>query len=139
MLIYQLRHILVGCGDDGVAPGVGCLCCQCADDVIGFIPVFLQQWKPHAFDDRVQRLDLLCHLILHRRAIGFVLRIELVSERWRRSVEHNGNGAFRIVVHQFQQHRNDASYRAGVLPGRCFEVGQSVKSPKEIRRPIDKN
>ena len=97
MVVHQLRHVFVARGDQHRP----LLLCrhnrQCSDNIVRLYTCNRYQREPHSTDNIVYRLDLLAKLLWHGRQIGFVLRVNLVSEGGAFRVKNNNQLIGRII------------------------------------------
>ncbi len=121
MIIDQLRHILVTGGDQHLHTLLFGLFGQCADHIVRLDPVDNQQRQPHRPHNGVNRLDLAAQLIGHRRPMGFVLRVDLITESLALGIENHRHMGRIVIVEQTAQHVGHAINRPGRLP---FGIGQ---------------
>ena len=134
MGVHQLCHVLVTGRDNGVHPLCRCLRGKRADDIVSLHPADLQQRQPHGTHQCMQGLYLYCQLIRHGRAIGLVVRVQLMAKGLATGIKDHRH-AFRVIVgYQAAQHIDDAQHGAGRLaPGvrQLLQVG-NVKGAVEI-------
>ena len=139
MLVHQLRQVLVAGGDEGrqlLGRGAGR---QGANDVVGLDRRHRQQRQPQGADDGVQGLDLLPQVVRHGRAVGLVLRVEVVTEGLARGVEDHRHQFRLVVLPQLAQHVDHAHQGAGGLALGVGQLWQGVVGAKEVGGSVDED
>ena len=104
MSVDQLRNVLVAGRDHHVPAQRLCLSGIGANDVVSLDSGKNDQWQSHCLDDVVHWHNLRAQFIRHRRAICFVLSVEVIAKRLAAGIEHHGNRTIRIVLLQLAQH-----------------------------------
>ncbi len=115
MIIDQLRHILVTGGDHHLHPLLFGLFGQGADHIVRLHPLDTQQRQAHGAHDGVDRLDLTPQLIRHRRPVGLIFRVDLITKSLALGIEHHRHMLRVVVVKQTAQHVGYAVDRTGRL------------------------
>ena len=133
VVVNQLRHVLIAGRDHHLSPTARGLDGQRADDVVCLDTPNTNQRQAHGANGVVDRLDLLAQLIRHGRAIGFVLRVDVVAEGGTLGIEYHDHLITRVIGHQLADHADDPFGRARVQALRVRERGQGVISAKQIR------
>ena len=85
----------------------------------------------------VDRLDLQCEVVRHRRSRRLVFRVPVVPEGLSLGVEHARPIIRRYFALQSSQHVDHAVDGAGGFAGLVAQVGQGMESAVEVRRCVD--
>ena len=100
----QLRHVLVAGGNNTTHAGFFGSPGECADDIIGFDTVYLQQGQAEHACEAQDGLNLLTQFSRHRRAVCFVLRVKFMPECRAPGVEDHGNVLGVLLLEQAFEH-----------------------------------
>ncbi|MCW0415058.1 hypothetical protein NB689_000812 [Xanthomonas sacchari] len=135
---HQLGEILVAGGDGDVQAVAGALQGQRADHVVGLDPVLAQDGDAQRMHDLAHRLDLRAQLVGHRRAVGLVLRVQVVAEGLARRVDHEGH-VLGALLEGGAQHVDHAEQRAGGLAGGIGQRRKRVERAIQVTGPVDQD
>ena len=81
--------------------------------------------------------DLMGKIFGHRRAIGFVLGINVVAERFASGIKHTGAIICRVVSAKFVEHIGHTEDSTGGLASGGTKIRQGVKSAIKKARNVD--
>ena len=134
--IHQLRHILVTGGYHHRTTLVAGFAGQGTDDIVCFHARLADQRQAHGADNGVNRLDLAAQLIGHGRALGLVLRKQLVAKGLALGIKNHRDGAVRVILAQAPQHADYTLDRTRGFTAGSIQRGQGVKRPIEVRGSV---
>jgi hypothetical protein len=109
---HQLGEVLVAGGNGHLQVLRQALQGQRADHIVGFHAGDAQDADAQRLDDAAHRLDLAAQLIGHRRAVGLVLVVQVVTEGLARRIDHERDVG-RAFLQRRTQHVDHAEQRAG--------------------------
>ena len=133
----QLRQILIAGGHHGLHAEAGCIHGQRSDHIVCFNAFHHQNRPAHGGHDLMNRLNLRTQIVWHRSALGFVLRVHIVTESFAFCIENTGDVCCRIIAAQTAQHIDHAVNRTGGLALCIAQVRHRMKCAVQITRPID--
>ena len=136
VIINNLRQVLVAGGYQGIHPGACSPGRQGCNHVIRLDTVFTQQAYAKRFDDFVQRFDLGHQVKRGRGTIGFILRIQVITETFSLGIENDCEIIRPFIPDQLAQHVDYAVDGPGWLIFRVREARHGMIGPEQVIGPV---
>ncbi|MNI57354.1 hypothetical protein D3C73_1124090 [compost metagenome] len=134
----QLREILVAGRDGDLQVLCHALQGQGADHIVGLHAVDAQDADAQRFNDAAHRLDLAAQFIGHRRAVGLVLVVQVVTEGLAGGIDDERDVG-RAFLQRRAQHVDHAEQRAGGLTLCIGQGRQRVERAVQVTGPVDQD
>lgn len=135
---HQLGEVLVAGGDGHLQVLRQALQRKRADHIVGFHAGDAQDADAQRFDDAAHRLDLAAQLIGHRRAVGLVLVVQVITEGLAGRIDHERDVG-RALLQRRTQHVDHAEQRAGGLTLCIGQGRQRVERAVQVTGPVDQD
>jgi len=134
----QLGEVLVAGGDGDGHPVAVALQRQRADHIVGFHARNAQDGQAQRLDDLAHRLDLRAQVVGHRRPIGLVVGVQVVTEGLARRVDHEGH-VLGALLQGGAQHVDHTEQRAGGFTGSVGQRRKRVERAIQVTGPVNQD
>ncbi|MNV49178.1 hypothetical protein D3C71_1411220 [compost metagenome] len=111
---------------------------QRADHIIGFHAGDAQDAQAQRFDDAAHRLDLRAQVVGHRRAVGLVVGIQVVTEGLAGRIDHEGD-VLGALLQGGAQHVDHAEQRAGGFTVCVGQRRKRVERAIQVTGPVNQD
>jgi len=105
---------------------------DCADNVVGFIPLFLKHWKAHSLHNPFYVRNLSDKISRHGRPLRFIFLWNCFPERRHFGVKNNNKYVRDFRVSKFFDHADEGVYGIRRYAPGVGKMGCSIECPVEI-------
>ncbi len=134
----QLGEVLVAGGNGDRHALAVALQGQGADHIVGFHAGNAQDGQAQRLDDLAHGFDLGAQVVRHRRTVGLVVGIQIVTEGLAGGVDHEGH-VLRALLQGGAQHVDHAEQRAGGFTGRVGQRRKRVERAIQVTGPVNQD
>jgi len=128
-VIHELQHVAVAGDNQRSVAGLGRGTRESPDDVIGLVARQYDEVKAHGLGQLVDHRQLCDEVLVHRRAIGLVLVIELMAEGGAGCVQGEDGHVRMLRLEKEQEHLGETVCRVRGLPRTRGQRAYGVVSP----------